>query len=232
MIRKRIYMALAALVLTVSTFVLSAIYSLGGDTQIRLGAYDFFIPAEYAPEGFMNLSARWFTSQFQSDEVAVFVIYEEELSANISGYETGEGSVSRNIKGLIRVWNEEQIREIQNPQRYASLWRGTGSYQNRQVLPKGDYYHVYRNPQSPQAWTVLKQNPAEKYPLPSHSFDFWVARCRSQSNVLQKSKTFTVWNSYLFVDNVVVEFYLAEENLRYIDEIRLFIGQKIEGWRA
>ena len=108
MIKKRIYAAIAVLLFTMSGFVLNIIYSLAGDTEIRLGEYNFFIPAEYTPDGFRNLSARWFTSYFQSEEVAVFVIPEEELSANISGYRMGEEGASRNIKGLIRVWTEEQ----------------------------------------------------------------------------------------------------------------------------
>ncbi|MBL4606839.1 MAG: hypothetical protein JKY01_03300 [Pseudomonadales bacterium] len=231
-IKTRIYTVLAVLVLSISTYILTAIYSLAGDTQIRLGSYDFFIPAEYGPEGFMNLSVRWFTSQFQSDEVAIFSISEEELSANISGYEVGQGRVSRNIKGLIRVWNDTQIKELQNPQRYSNLWRGTGRYQNRQVMQKGEYYQVFRTPKSPKVWTVLKLNPAEKIPLPDHSFDFWVARCVLQSKPFQRSETFTVCNSYSFVDNVVVEFYLAEENLRFMDEIRGLIEQKIKRWRS
>ena len=230
MIRKRIYTVVAVLLFSISAYILSSIYSLAGENEIRLEPHHFFIPAEYGPSGFMNLSVRWFTSHFQSKDVAVFIISEEELSASISGYELGENGVSRNIKGLIRVWSAEQIEELQNPQRYSTLWRGTGPYQNRQVMPKGELFRVYRNPKSPKTWTVLKQNPAEKNPLPDHSFDFWVARCKQHSKSFQKSETVTICNSYVFVDDVVIEFYLAEENLRYIDDVRGFIVKKVNSW--
>ena len=230
MMRRRIYAAVAILLLASSAYVLSSIYSFAGENDIRIGPHHFFIPAEYGPSGFMNLSVRWFTSQFQSQDIAVFVISEEELRENIPNYEVGRNGIPRNIKGLIRVWSAEQIEVLENSQRYSTLWRGTGPYQNRQVVRKGNFFLVYRNPSSQKTWTVLKQNPAEKTPLPSNSFDFWVARCKQHSKTLQKSEVFTVCNSYVFVDDVVIEFYLAEENLRYIDEVRNFIVKKVGNW--
>lgn len=233
MIKKRFIGFVLLAVIFITAYILNDIYALSGDTEIRLGRYDFVIPAEYGTDGFMDLSARWFTSKFQSNKVAVFEIKASELKANISGYEVGQPGHARNIKGLIRVWNAQQMRDIKAPGRYENLWNGTGPYKNRQVIPysNGQFYRVYRVPESPKVWTVLSQNPSAENPLPEHSFDFWLARCRLQSPPFKKAQTFTVCNSYLYDDDVVVEFYLTENNLRYLDEIRVFLMEKIGQWR-
>ena len=78
-----------SIIVIISFNILDSIYSLEGDTKIDMGRYQFNIPAEYGTQGFMNLSVRWFTRQFQPEEVAVFEIKEHELALNISAYKRG-----------------------------------------------------------------------------------------------------------------------------------------------
>ena len=222
-------------ILAITSFnILESIYSLEGDSKIEMGRYQFNIPAEYGTHGFMNLSVRWFTRQFQPEEVAVFEIKEHELALNISAYKIGESEHPRNIKGLIRVWNEKTLQTFKQPGRYANLWRGSGPYSGREVHPylNGKLFRVYRDASSKKVWTVLKQNPLQNDPLPENSFDFWVARCRAHESKMPGSAKFTICNSYLLIDDVVVEFYLAEDNLETIEEIRQYLAEKIISWRS
>ena len=223
-----------SILVIISLNILDSIYSLEGDSKIDMGRYQFNIPAEYGTRGFMNLSVRWFTRHFQSKEVAVFELKEHELALNISDYKVGESDHPRNIKGLIRVWDEKTLQTFKQPGRYASLWRGTGAYTKREVQPysNGKLYRVYRDASSKKIWTVLKQNPLQNNPLPDNSFDFWVARCRAHESKMPGSAQFTICNSYLLIDDVVVEFYLTEDNLETIDEIRQYLTEKVISWSS
>lgn len=229
-----IYAFVLIIAIIFSAFILKSIYSLQGDSTVVSKGYQFNIPAKYGTRGFMNLSARWFTQHFQSEEIAVFQLPEDELALKVTGYKTGDGKHSRNIKGLIRVWDEATLENYQKPTRYKDLWRGSGPYSNREIHPYsyGKLFKVYREPNSKKIWTVLSQNPALKNPLPEKSFDFWVARCRLHDSFMPLSPEFTICNSYLFIDDIVVEFYLAEDNLETIEEIREVIAEKVLSWKS
>ncbi|PCJ17141.1 MAG: hypothetical protein COB04_09275 [Gammaproteobacteria bacterium] len=205
-----------------------------GEVSATLGDYQFEIPEHETVARAGNPILRKLTGLGGKDQSVVFSIAASELRDQVPGYKVQEDGRLSDVKGIIRVWSRLRIEQYQKPERYRDLWYGQGSYHNRVIEAQSDseLYRVFRDTNKRSAWVVLNQQPSASAPQPDLMEQYWVARCSKQGSVGPFSERFVMCNSYFFMDDIVVEFYLAEHNLSAVADIRNVIREKIETWKT
>lgn len=203
------------------------------DVNARIGSYQFDIPENETIPRASNPILRKMTGLGGKDESLVFLIPAAEVGVQVPAYKSQEEGRSLDVKGIIRVWDTLRIEQYLKPDRYRDLWYGQGRYKNRIVeLQEGaPLYRVFRDSSHRNAWVVLNQMPLAGVPQPEVMDEYWVARCSKQGRGGVFGSSFVMCNSYFFVDDIVVEFYLSEDNLAHVGDIRNIIREKIMVWK-
>lgn len=204
-----------------------------GDVSAQIGRYHFDIPEDETIARASSPIFRKVTGLGGKDQSVVFLISASEVGYQVPGYKTLEQGRELDVKGVIRVWDKLRIEQYQKPEHYRELWYGQGSYENRviEAQENSDLYRVFRDEEKRSAWVVLSQMPLAESQQPDVTEEYWVARCSTQGGASSFSESFVMCNSYFFVDDIVVEFYLAEDNLNYVADIRKIIRDKISVWK-
>ena len=204
-----------------------------GDMEATIKGHHFFIPADETIERAASPIYRSITGLGGRNDAVVFAIDADEVAMQIPGYKKVEEGHPLDVRGIIRVWDPIRIEQYRKPERYQDLWYGQGSYKARLIEPQpgAPLYRVYRNSEKRNTWVVLNQEPMPGVSQPLSTEDYWVARCSRQKSFTPMTEAFVLCNSYFFSDDIVVEFYLAEDNLPHIAAVRDIIELKLRSWK-
>ena len=210
-------------------------FSLGGEASLdnrlfKLGSYELNVP-----QSNMLSSPGNVTGGDDSSRSALFIFSADEVKKNVPSYAmTGNANQFKDdIEGMITALTKEEVERYRMPSLYRQLddlWYATGSYKDRVVesQPNG-MYKVYRKVEYPHSWSLLKKYPDNQKLLPSLPLDFWVAHCL-QSKRKGSSAELARCDSYILINDLLVEFDMSASNLNNIDEIRVFLASQVNDW--
>ena len=159
-----------------------------------------------------------------SREVSI-VIVSKEIERSIPAYQADV-----DVFGTLAVLNDEEIKRYSDSKRFQDEWYGTGSYEGRRIEPWGStgWYKVFHREEQ-RSWTVMRQYPDSAKPLPGDPLEFYVARCTVTGPAGQESAD---CQTYVFFDDVAVDFHMSAANLVLIDQVRTFLKAKVQSWKG
>lgn len=230
---KKIVLTVAALLAT-SVIAYAAIIALSDTYRVELGQHTFDIPKQYSREGWMP---QWLISTPGLDDGSSAYLLEfpaKELEEAIPGYQPMDGRYREDITAILNVLTPVEKARYEDSGRYRDLWEATGSYRERIVEPYSDrsWFKVYRKVEYPYSWAITTRSPDSGEPMPKDTLNFWVAHCLSGNSPVTESGKSTDCNSYVFYDDIAIEFRLSEHNLHLIDEVRTYLKSKVDSWKT
>lgn len=231
--RKMVFILVALLLLSMAGYTVSVFMS--KTVTARLGPYLFEIPKRYAREGSIP---RWITRLSGLDDGSRVFMLEfpaEELASAVSGYHSRDGHYVEVIRAILNVLEPYEAARYENPDRYRDLWEKLADDQEGIVEPfrNTDWFKVYSSSDH-YLWDVVKTLPNNEVKIPKNPLDFWVAGCRTGVGKSPITKTGEIESclTYAFYDDIAIEFYISGQNLHLIDEVRIYLRDKIESWRV
>ena len=194
--------------------------------SLSLGTHIFLIPEANALVGKQFFWMDWLKGADEASRTKEIVFFGDELSKAVPGYRTD----SVNLFATLAVLNDDEISRYKNSDRYRDIWAGEGAFQGGSVEAWGDvkgWYKVFR-PLEQNSWTVMRRYPDPAISVPKNPEEFWVAHC---SKMGTKSKVPVNCRSYLFFDDIAVDFSISEANLPLIDKVRTFLKGRVLEWK-
>lgn len=201
--------------------------------KIKLGGYIFDIPLSYSRE---NSNFGWLAKFSGFDDGSNSYMLEfsaEEMAANIPGYKTRNKEYKEDIRAILSILTPVEVERYQHAEQQRDLWYLRNFYQDAAInkyIDKG-WFMVSGKYEKGRLWSVVKKMPSDKEEFPESIFDFWVADCFSGASPLTKSGKIVNCRSYVFYENIAIDFYVSEENLEVIESIRDYLRSKIESWK-
>jgi hypothetical protein len=192
-----------------------------GSVEFKLGKHVLHVPEENSMEGQQPFWLRWVGGLDDSTRSSSLVISEQELVANVQGYQVTGVDMHATLSALTDV----EIQRYQDAQRYADQWFGVGDYRGQRVEAIGTLYRVFR-PNERNAWIVVKLIPDPTQQLPRNPLDFYVARCTEYGSSVGDARCQT----YVLVGDLALDFYISERNLPLVDQVRAFLEMKLRSW--
>lgn len=201
-------------------------------TEVKLGQHTFVIPKSYQLEKIIPEWLRWLPGLDDGSRDLLLKFKAAEVAAHVSGYRDIDGGYQEDVVAVLAVLNSEEIERYKSGGRLYDLWQFTGSYADAIVEPyeNGGWHKVYRKVEYPYSWAVLKQVPATGQAMPNPA-DFWVAQCLAGDSPLTQSRKRVACKSYIFFDDLVVDFEVSEQNLKVIDGIADYLKAKVIQWK-
>ncbi|HEX7046957.1 MAG TPA: hypothetical protein VF275_05250 [Gammaproteobacteria bacterium] len=232
-VMKKSFYILVVLILG-SAVTYAAVIAVSDTYRVKLAQHTFNIPKQYSREGGLSL---WFAGIPGLDDGSRAYLLEfpaEELAEAIPGYQPMDGRYREDITAILNSLRPVEVKRYKDSERYRDLWEATGSYQKRIVEPYSDrpWFKVYREVEYPYSWTVTTRSPDGGEPLPENVFDFWIAHCLSANSPITESGKSIDCDSYVFYDDIAIDFGISEQNLHLVDEVRAYLKSKIESWKV
>lgn len=230
MLKKALLAILGILVVGVAAY--GAVLVMSDAYKVTLGQHTFNIPKQYSRQGAIP---QWLLTLPGLDDGSrdyMLTFPAEEIAAEVHGYKKTNGKYKEDIRAILAVLTHAEIKRYQDSGRYRDLWYAEDSYRERIIESYSDrpWFRVYRKLDYPRLWTVLKKSPEAERTLPSNVSDFWVGSCRLGNSPLTGSGKLVDCQSYVFYDDIAIDFYISEQNLDVIDDVRAFLRSKIESW--
>lgn len=206
--------------------------STSGVSKVVLGAQTFLIPKENLLEVVIPAWLRQLPGL--DDESGSFLVTFPALSVanSVPGYQVTNGVYREDISGVLSALTSDEARRYETLEHLAPLWYRNGSYRDAVVEPYGiaGWYKVYRKVEYPYSWALLKYLPSADESLPLNAEDFWVGHCLKGGAVLVTGGAHVTCRSFVYFDDVSVDFEVSEQNIKHIDEIRVFIKMEVLAW--
>lgn len=154
-----------------------------------------------------------------------------DIASNIAGYRIADGNLQENINGVLSVLTPKEVQRYEHAEQLAELWRRDGSYKDAIVEPYTAFgwYKVFRKVEYPYSWALLKYLPP-KLPNPVNSTNFWVAQCLERTSAITSSKRHVACKTFVQFGDVAVDIELSENNIGFIDQLRVFIETEVTKW--
>jgi len=230
--RKIIFIVLSLLM--ASAVVYAAIFALSDTLHVQLGKYTFNIPKQYSQEGALP---HWLIITPGLDDGSKDYLLRfpaKEIVAAIPGYKEMDGRYTEDITAILAVLTSVEVKRYEDSERYRDLWNATGSYLERivELYTHKPWFKIYRKIEYPNSWAVVSQSPENGALLPKDTLDFWVAHCLSGNSPLTKSGEIAICDSYVFYEDIVIDFSVSEQNLDVINDVRSYLKNTIENWRV
>lgn len=230
MLKTRLLVMLGILVLGAAAY--GAVVIMSDNYKVTLGQHTFDVPKQYSRQGAVP---KWLLTLPGLDNGSrdyMLKFPASEIAAQVPGYKKTNGQYKEDIRAILAVLTPEEIKRYQDAGRYRDLWYAENSYRERIIEPYPDrpWVRVYRKIDYPRLWTVLKKSPQSEGALPQNVSDFWVGSCRLGNSPITGSGKIVDCQSYIFYNDIAIDFYISEQNLYVIDDVRAFLKSKIESW--
>jgi hypothetical protein len=223
---------LAALLQTSAAALATDATSSDADNRdITLGEHNFEIPSRYFLEdGQIPSWLRWIPGLDEGSSELLLTIGASEVTEAVPGFKPKDEGYVDDLRLLIVVLHEYERLRYLDPNRFADIWNGAGSYRDRIVDtdPETGWFRAYRRLEYPYSWEVLKTSPDT--PMPNDLFAFWVGHCLNGSSTLTASGSLALCKSYVVVGDIAVHFTVTEQNLKSTDAIRRYLANLISQW--
>jgi len=200
--------------------------------KLKLGHYTFHIPEKNAMTKAVPFWLRWLPGLDEGSSSALILFKDQEVKESIPTYKfTDKNKYRDDIEVLLMVLTPEEVQRYHNPQygQLEDLWYSKGSYKKRRVEldEKYGWFKVYREIEYPYSWAYLSQTPDENKTVPNEPLDFWISHCLLSG---PKDDQTASCNSYVLVDDIVMEFSVSDYNLLALEEIKQFLKTKLRSW--
>lgn len=203
---------------------------------IKRGKYSFKIPKINAsrqgavPDWLSKISG---LDDGSRDYLLLFTA--SEISNSVRGYKVKDGEYVENIEARLSVLTQKEIESYQNSAfgTVGDSWYGRGLYENRHIeqLPGQEVYKVYYNGKYKDTWMLFKRYPDKSQTIPEGTFDFWIASCTKGQSPITESGEIVSCKTHVFFDDIAVEFFIRNQNLSLVDEVKAFIKAKVLEWK-
>jgi len=149
----------------------------------------------------------------------------------VPGFKPKDEGYVDDLRLLLVVLHEYERLRYLDPNHFADIWNGIGSYRDRIVDtdPETGWFRAYRRLEYPNSWEVLKTSPDA--PMPNDLFAFWVGHCLNGSSTLTTSGSLALCKSYVVVGDIAVHFTVTEQNLKNTDAIRRYLANLVSQWQ-
>ncbi|MDZ4380600.1 MAG: hypothetical protein U0942_04590 [Parvibaculum sp.] len=218
----------------IGTLAISAVAyeatSLLSDTyRVALGQHVFNIPTQYSRQG----AASQLTGADEDSRSYMLEFSAEDVAAEVSNYKTTNGSYRENIRAVLIAPTFDESKRYQSPGYLKDIWNAEGSYRDAIIESYAgrSWLKVYRKIEYPYSWAVLREMPEKNRSVPENVFSFWIANCLSGNSPITQSGEIVICQSYALDQDIVIDFYISEQNLDVIEDVRLFLKSKIELWK-
>lgn len=217
------------LLLTLSLCSLSTCSLNRNTVQFSLGKYSLGIPEKYSQEQAMPMWLALLPGLDNSTNDLMFIIPADEVK--VKDYKQTDGKYKENIHGLLAVLSPEDKERYLSGKKFEDLWYAEGSYSKRLIEPyKNNLFKVFRKIEYPNSWALVSHNPESGKTLPEKASEFWLAHCLSGTSPITSSGNHVGCDSYIVVDDLLIEFNVSEQNLSKLDDIKNFLVSEVKSW--
>ncbi|MGR4068620.1 hypothetical protein [Billgrantia sp. C5P2] len=211
----------------------SASVFMSDTVKVNLGDDTFEIPKVNSRQGSMP---SWIANLPGLDDGSKAFVLEfsaEGLSEAAPGYQVRDGDYIEVIRAVLHVLEPYEVARYEDPDRYRDLWEKANSGKEEVIEAHhvDGWYKIYPRTSS-RNWSVVRQLPRLGGGAPKDPLDFWVADCRYSNSPVTETGMRERCLTYIFYDDIAVEFYVSGQNLHLIDEIRDHLRERVESWRV
>lgn len=232
MIKKLLLSILGMAVIGTVAYV--AAFAISDSYDVSLGQHRFRIPKEYSQQGVIP---KWLSATPGLDDGSrsyTLVFSAEEIATRVPGYKPMDGRFKEDIRAILAVLTRADIKSYRDADRHRDLWHARNFYHQPTIEPYENrpWFRVYGKYEYPRMWSVIKKSLKRGDAFPQHVFDFWVADCVSGNSPITKSGKIVDCLTYVSYDDIAIDFYISEQNLDVVDDVRALLKSKVESWRV